>query len=68
MPLAPGSPYPPRPRTQGVWAALRHTPLKALKPPSTGTTTPLTKFAPGPQSQSKVLSSSSGLPKRPAGV
>src|SRR4051794_34138321 len=45
-----------------------YTPLKALKPPSTATTTPLTKLAPGPQSQISVLTSSSGSPKRPAGV
>jgi hypothetical protein len=51
-----------------VFPAPSHTPLKAPKPPSTGTTTPLTKSAPGPHSQTRVPTRSSGSPKRPDGV
>src|SRR5215203_1507478 len=45
-----------------------YTPLKAEKPPSTGTTIPLTKAEAGLQSQIRVPPNSSGFPKRPAGV
>src|SRR5215213_7509085 len=45
-----------------------YTPLKAPKPPSTGTTMPFTNLAAGEQSQIRVPTSSSGSPKRPAGV
>jgi hypothetical protein len=49
---------------------LIYTPLKALKPPSTGTTTnaPLTKAAARLQSQIRLPPNSFGSPKRPAGV
>src|SRR3989442_630481 len=45
-----------------------YTPLKDEKPPSTGTTMPVTKAEAGLTSQSSVPTKSSGAPKRPAGV
>ena len=48
--------------------AFSRSPLKASKPPSTGTTTPVTNDAAALQSQTTVPASSSGSPKRPAGV
>lgn len=45
-----------------------HTPLKAEKPPSTGTTTPVTNAEAGESSHIIVPSKSSAVPKRPIGV
>src|SRR4030095_12247718 len=47
---------------------LHHTPLNPLKPPSTGTTTPVTKEAASLQSQCTGPINSSARPNRPIGV
>ena len=45
-----------------------YTPLNALKPPSTGTTTPVTNSDAGDSSQMAVPANSSGSPKRRVGA
>jgi hypothetical protein len=45
-----------------------YTPQKALKPPSTGTFTPVTKAAASEHNHTSVPTSSSGRPKRANGV
>ena len=47
---------------------LNYTPLYALKPPTTGTTTPMTTDPPSQHSQSVVPIKSSGFPNLPIGV